>query len=115
MSKVKTILACTAFLGFGAGAYYEHKHFDKIKQEIYQTDSVRYKNSEKTLNNSLRSTSSYIDNMQDMDKVRAFWKKEYKAVKDSVAALNSESAKKAYSKGVQVASDSAKTIIKSVK
>lgn len=115
MSKLKIGIACAAFAAFAVSSYHEHKHYNKIKNELHQIDSVRFKNAERTLNNGLRPDGTYIDIMQNLDEMRAFWKKEYKAVKDSVAALNSESAKKAYSKGVQVASDSAKTIIKSVK
>ncbi len=115
MRKLGTILA-SAFFVVGSGIMYMgDKKLEKQKQEIANIDSVRYKNACKKVEDMTIIPSCIEDYNYNRSNRVNFWRKEYKAVKDSVAALNSESAKKAYSKGIKVASDSAKTIIKSVK
>ncbi len=115
MSKLGPILV-SAFFIFGAAVVYKGKSdIKKQKQEIANIDSTRYKNACKRLEKELIIPTSVEDYSNNAKAEMNFWRKEYQTVKDSIAALNSESAKKAYSKGAQAASDTVKTVIKSVK
>lgn len=115
MSKIGPIVL-SAFLILGGAVIYKGRtNINKQKQELANLDSARYVNACKRLDKELIVPSCIEDYSHNSSTEINFWRNEYKAVKDSLAALNSESAKKAYAKGIQNVGDSVKTAVKSIK
>lgn len=115
MSKVGPIVFST-FIALFFGAMIKDKaDIDKQKREIAEIDSARYENACKRVESQFVTTVDWVDFNQNACVERNFWKDEYKAVKDSVQALMTDSANRAYRKTSQIAGDTVKTALKSVK
>lgn len=115
MGKVGPILASICVILGGAALYKGKSDIAKQKNEISMLDSARYESASKRLKDELIVPINLEDFGHNYSTEVNFWEREYRAVKDSIAALNSESAKKAYLKSSQIVNDSVKNVLKSVK